>query len=343
VIAEVLRAAPPALLFALPVTAVGGLVLTRLRRRSLTAAMTALGLVPLAAALAGVVAVSGFMYTPQLLGTVAVVVVVAAVTVPMAMLLGRGLAREALWAREMREAERDAEEARRALVSGMSHDLRSPLAGIRGLTDALVDGVVREPGEVAEYLGRIRRETERMTSMVEDLFQLSRATSPALRLTVAPLALGEVVSDAVAAETATAGGAAVTAERPHEWPTVLGSDVDLTRVVRNLLSNALRHTGTGGAVRLSAETRGGAAVLHVQDGCGGIPDEDLDRVFDVGFRGTAARTPEDGSGAGLGLSIARALAQAHGGDLTVVNHGPGCRFTLSLPVAPSGAQVAAGG
>ena len=297
-IAELVRAAPVALLFALPVAAAGGLVLHRLRRRSMAAATTALGLVPLAAALSGVIAVSGFMYTPQLAGTLAVVLVVAAVTVPAAMLLGRGFARDAMWAREMREAERRAEESRRSLVSGMSHDLRSPLAGIRAMTDALADGVVREPDEVTGYLARIRRETVRMAAMVEDLFQLSRATSPALRLELAPLALGEVVSDAVAAETASArGDVAVVADRPQDWPTVRGSDTELTRVVRNLLGNALRHTPPGGEVRLTADDDGEVVRLHVQDGCGGIADDDLDRVFDAGYRGTAARTPDAGSGA----------------------------------------------
>jgi signal transduction histidine kinase len=340
VIAELTRAAPLALLFALPVAAVGGVVLHRLRRRSMAAAMTALGVVPLAAALSGVIAVSGFMYTPQLVGTVAVVGVVAAVTVPAAMLLGRGFARDALWAREMREAERRAEESRRSLVSGMSHDLRSPLAGIRAMTDALADGVVREPDEVAEYLARIRRETVRMAAMVEDLFQLSRATSPALRLALAPVALGEVVSDAVAAETLSGhGDVEVVADHPDAWPTVLGSDTELTRVVRNLLSNALRHTRPGGQVRLTAGVRDGGAWLRVQDGCGGIGDEDLGRVFDVGYRGTHARTPGADSGAGLGLAIARALAEAHGGTLDVENHGPGCRFTLTLPLADRTAGV----
>ena len=109
-------------------------------------------------------------------------------------------ARETLWQREAREAERRAEAARRELVAGMSHDLRSPLAGIRGMTDALLDGVVPRPGEVAEYLQRIRRETVRMAGMVEDLFQLSRATSGHCELPRTRLALGEVVSDAVAAE-----------------------------------------------------------------------------------------------------------------------------------------------
>ncbi len=327
--------APLALVITLAAALVGALVLHRMQGRSLTSAMTTLALVPLGAALSGVVAVSGFMYTPVLAGVVVVVIVVAVVTVPAAVLLGRAFAREALWRDEVRETERRAETARRELVGGMSHDLRSPLAGIRGMTDALIDGVVHRADDVAEYLERIGRETDRMTAMVEDLFQLSRATSATLRLEVAPLALGEVVSDAVAADADAARRAEVlvTADDPHSWPTVRGSDTELTRVVRNLLTNAVRHTPSGGTVRVSAGVRDGQAWLGVQDACGGIPDDDLGRVFEVGFRGSAARTPDPGSGAGLGLAIARALVEAHGGRIGIANSGPGCCVTLTLPLA----------
>lgn len=339
--AELLRAAPLALLFALPVAAVGGVVLHLMRRRSMTAAMVALALVPLAAALGGVVGVSGLMYTPQLVGTIAVCAVVGVATVPAAWWLGSRFARDALWQREADAAElaavRHAEAARRELVAWMSHDLRTPLAGIRGMTDALADGIVTGPA-AADYLARIRREADRMAGMVEDLFQLSRATSAGLDLTLCPLALGEVVSDAVAAESATASvaGVAVVADRPEDWPVVSGSDSELTRAVRNLLTNAVRHTPAGGRVELAAGVRDGRAWLRIQDGCGGIPEADLDRVFTVGFRGEQARTPGQGPGAGLGLAIARAFVEAHGGALTVRNHGPGCVFEIELPhLAPA--------
>jgi signal transduction histidine kinase len=337
---ELVKAAPLALLFSLPVAIVGGLLLEWMRRRSITAAMTALVLVPVTAALVGVLGVSGFMYTPQLVGTVAVCLVVGAVTVPAGLLLGHRVAREALWQREVRETERRLEASRQELVAGMSHDLRSPLAGILGMADALVDGVVHEPHEVTIYLGRIRRETVRMTTMVEDLFELSRAKSGTMQLRTTRLALGEVCSDAVAAEAAAAAsaGVAVVATDPQAWPTVLGSDTELTRVVRNLLSNGVRHTPAGGVVRLTAEVRNGEAQLAVQDACGGIPPEELPRVFDVGFRGTSARTPGEHVGAGLGLAIAKALVEAQHGRIAVVNEAPGCRFVVSLPLAEGGAK-----
>ncbi len=338
-IGGLLEAAPLALLFSLPVAVVGGLVLLRVRRRSLTATMVALVLVPLVAALVGVLGVSGFMYTPQLADTVVVCLVVAAVTVPAGLVLGRRVAREAMWQREAAEHERRSEESRRRLVAGMSHDLRSPLAGICGMADALVDGVVRDPAEVHDYLARIRREASRMTAMVEDLFQLSRATSGTLQLVLEPLAVAEIASDAVAAEAQT--DVAVVADAPEAWPTVLGSDTDLTRVLRNVVANAVRHTEPGGTVRLSAGVRGGEAWLRVDDGCGGIPDADLPFLFDIGYRGSGARTPTEHIGAGLGLSIARGLMAAQGGGITLVNHGAGCRTEITLASATYPARVPA--
>jgi signal transduction histidine kinase len=341
-IGGLLEAAPLALLFSLPVAVVGGLVLLRVRRRSLTATMVALVLVPLLAALVGVLGVSGFMYTPQLADTVVVCLVVAAVTVPAGLVLGRRVAREAMWQREAAEHERRSEESRRRLVAGMSHDLRSPLAGICGMADALVDGVVRDPAEVRDYLARIRREASRMTAMVEDLFELSRATSGTLQLTLVPLAVAEIASDAVAAEAHTAVAVAVVADAPEDWPTVLGSDTDLTRVLRNVVANAVRHTGPGGTVRLSAGVRDTEAWLRVDDGCGGIPDADLPFLFDIGYRGSGARTPTEHIGAGLGLSIARGLMAAQGGRITLVNHGAGCRTEITLASATHPTRVPAG-
>ena len=128
----------------------------------------------------------------------------------------------------------------------------------------------------------------------------------------------------------------VAADDPDRWPTVAGSDTELTRIVRNLLSNAVRHTPAGGRVELSAGTSGTEAWLRVQDACGGIPDADLERIFDVGYRGAAARTPGAESGAGLGLAIARALTEAHGGRLDRAERRPG------LPLRAHPAAAAAG-
>lgn len=329
-----------ALMFTLPVALVGAVLLQLMRRYSIMAAVTVLVLMPVLAALIGVLGVSGFMLDSQLNRTIAVCLVVAAVSVPAGLLLGRGLARDSVWEREARDRERAAESARRELVTWISHDLRTPLAGIRAMSEALADGVVSEPEETALYARRIGKETERLAGMVDDLFQLSRITSGALRLSLAAVPLGEVVSEAVAAESAraTSKGVRLAAEADAVWPVVWGSDPELARVVRNLVSNAVRHTPPDGTVVLAAGTEDGQAWLRVQDGCGGIPEHDLERVFDVAFRGTTARTPAStddlaDSGAGLGLAIARGLVEAHEGHISARNRGPGCSFEVRLPLA----------
>jgi signal transduction histidine kinase len=324
-----------ALAFSVPVAALGAVVLHRMRRRSITAAVTVLVLVPVLAALVGVIGVSGFMYTPLLAGAVVVCAAVAVVTVPAAMMLGRGIASDVMWLHEARDAERTAEASRRELVAWISHDLRTPLAGIRAMSEALADGVVAEPDEVADYARRIRGETVRLSGMVDDLFQLSRITSGALQLTLSAVPLHDVVSEAVAVEGVAAArkGVVVRADVRGTWPVVRGSDPELARVVRNLLSNAIRHTPPDGSVVVVAGVSGDKAWLRVDDACGGIPEEDLDRVFDVAFRGVTARTPEERSGGGLGLAIARGLVKAHDGDIHACNHGPGCRFEVFLPLA----------
>ncbi|MGQ0576970.1 MAG: sensor histidine kinase [Pseudonocardia sp.] len=339
-----LDVAPVALLSSVPVALLGAVLMHRMRERSITRAVTVLVLVPLAAALAGVVGVSGFMYSPELARTVVVCAVVAAVTVPTAMVLGRGIAREAMWLHEARESERAAEKSRRELVAWISHDLRTPLAGLRAMTEAIADEMV-EPDEIAEYAVRMRRETERLTAMVDDLFQLSRITSGALRLTFSAVSLSEVVSEAVAVEAVTAARRGVRVQAaPSEWPVVLGSDPELARVVRNLLSNAIRHTPPDGTVVVAAGSGDDQAWLRVDDACGGIPDGDLDRLFDVAFRGgETARTPDDDSRGGLGLAIARGLVEAHHGDISACNHGPGCRFEVRLPLAAASAPAGGAG
>jgi signal transduction histidine kinase len=114
-------------------------------------------------------------------------------------------------------------------------------------------------------------------------------------------------------------------------PALRVAPAELTRVVRNLLDNAVRHTPPGEDVRIRSEVSDGHVVLSVADACGGIPDDDLGRVFDLAFRGDEARTT-DGGGGGLGLAIAQGLVDAHDGTISVENDGPGCRFTVALPL-----------
>ncbi|MYW95206.1 HAMP domain-containing histidine kinase [Amycolatopsis rubida] len=336
---HVLRILPLALLFALPVAALGGLALYLLRHRSLVTTMTTLVLTPIAAMLIGILGVSGFMFTEALTTELLVCLLVALVAVPAAMVLGRVIARRSVWEREARERERAAEASRRELVAWISHDLRSPLAGIQAMAEALADGVVSERAEVADYAQRISGETTRLSGMVGDLFELSRITAGALELSMSAVPLRDVVSDAVAAQAPVADRKRVRVlENASAWPVVSGSDPELARIVRNLVSNAIRHTPPDGTVAVQIGIDGDQALLAVDDGCGGIPDDEISRVFDVAFRGTQARTPDRSgttSGGGLGLAIAKGLVEAHRGRIGVRNHGPGCRFEVRLPLAVS--------
>ncbi|MBV8931938.1 MAG: HAMP domain-containing histidine kinase, partial [Kutzneria sp.] len=205
---------------------------------------------------------------------------------------------------------------------------------------AMADGLVTSEYEVTRYADRISGEATRLAGMVDDLFELSRITAGAMRLTMSVVPLRDVVSEAVAAESpmATSKGVRLLA-KAETWPTVLGSDPELARVVRNLLSDAIRHTPPDGTVAVQVGVDGDHALLRVDDACGGIPADELGRVFDTAFRGGPARTPTGGPvqpvGAGLGLAIARGLVEAHHGQIAARNHGPGCRFEVRLPMPVS--------
>lgn len=227
------------------------------------------------------------------------------------------------------------ERSRRELVAWVSHDLRTPLAGVRAMVEALEDRVVDDPATVARYYATMRHEIDRLAGLVNDLFELSRIHSGSLALDIEAVTLDELVGDAVAgaAIAASAKGIDLRGEVGEPSPVVELSTPEMVRVVRNLLDNAIRHTPPGGVIviRAGLDATGEAAEVAVQDACGGIPERDLDSVFEMAYRGDAARTPGDGGG-GLGLAVARGLVEAHHGEISVHNEGPGCRFTVRLPL-----------
>ena len=237
---------------------------------------------------------------------------------------------------ESRSRERSLEQSRRELVAWVSHDLRTPLAGIRAMVEALEDGVVDDPETVARYHRTMRLETDRLTGLVDDLFELSRINAGALRLELQRVALGDLVSDAIAGASPGAAKKGVRLGAAPADPSVIVelSAAEMARVVRNLLDNAIRHSPAGGQIVVESNVDGDDAIVSVRDACGGIPTDDLDRVFDLAYRGDRARTPGDG-GAGLGLAIARGLVEAHHGRIEVKNEAPGCRFTVRVPLAPA--------
>jgi len=337
---DVVHVLPWALLAALLTGLIEFAVLQALRDRSATANIAALVTIPILAVLLFVVVISGFMYSSALALTATACGLIAIVVIPVVIYLGRRIALDALAAERERAAERTAETSRRQLVAWVSHDLRTPLAGIRAMSEALEDAVVVNPTEITDYARRISSETTRLSMMVDDLFELSRINAGALALTFGPLSTEDLVAQAMesAAPAAQQRGVHLTASSVEPgWPTVRGSDPELLRVLRNLLVNAIRHTPSDHTIEVIAGQTADYAWLAVQDECGGIDPDDLPKVFDVAFRGAPARSPRAGAigtetGAGLGLAIARGLVQAHGGDISVRNHGQGCRFEVRLPV-----------
>jgi signal transduction histidine kinase len=226
------------------------------------------------------------------------------------------------------------EASRRELVAWVSHDLRTPLAGLRAMAEALEDQVLTDPREVSHYHSQIRIETERLALMIEDLFELSKIHAGALRLSMRVAGLEDVVAEVVASAepVARAKRVRLTGSAVRGMPVLIDS-AEFGRAVRNLMINAIRHTPPNGTIEVLGEIRSGMACVIVADECGGIPPGDLDRVFDVAFRGESARTPDPSGGAGLGLSIARGIVEAHSGEISVRNTGPGCEFLITLPLA----------
>jgi signal transduction histidine kinase len=201
---------------------------------------------------------------------------------------------------------------------------------------------VIDPREVSQYHTQIRREVDRLTVMIDDLFELSRIHAGALRLSRRVVALEDLVAEVLASAgpVARAKGIRLTGAAAGALP-VLIDTAEMGRALRNLVSNAIRHTPSEGRIDVRAEVHQGMACVTVWDACGGIPPADLPRVFDVAFRGNPARTPGPLQGGGLGLSIARGIVDAHSGQIAVRNAGPGCQFVIRLPLARTGAPAAA--
>jgi signal transduction histidine kinase len=373
--AEAVQLAAIAGLAVLVAGAVGAGLLLGLRRRPIGVQVTAVVLVSVATVAAGAVAAAQAMFLSQHDLNALLVIVLAAGTTGalVAMGLGRRISAASrtleravrrigggdlrpgeggsatgefgALAREVEDMsmrlkaalarERAVEASRRELTAWVSHDLRTPLAGIRAMAEALEDRVVDDPENVARYHRTLRIEADRLARLVDELFELSVIHAGALRLEMERVSLGDLVSDALAAlaPAARARGVHLQGGLNGTVPELELSPTEVARVLRNLLENAVRHTPSDGSVWMEAGVTDGVAYVTVADECGGIPSGDLDRVFEPAFRGEAARTPGENGGAGLGLAIARGIVEAHRGEITVRNEGEGCRFTVRLPLS----------
>jgi len=243
-----------------------------------------------------------------------------------------------VWEQEIRASEQAAEQSRRRLIAFVSHDLRTPLAGIRAVSEAIADGVLAD-GEVRMHARYIEQESVRLAEMVDDLFEMSKINAGAVQPAFDRVALDEVVDDVLAAHRIAAerAGVALTAALPEAPVRVVGSDRALVRVLSNLVANAIAHTPEGGKVELALGCDEHGAWARVDDTGVGIDEADLPRVFDIAYRGSKDRVARADSslpsGSGLGLAIAAGLVQAHHGTLSARNLDAGARFEVRLPLA----------
>jgi signal transduction histidine kinase len=234
------------------------------------------------------------------------------------------------------EAERALDEARRNLVAWASHDLRTPLTSLRVMLDALADGVVDDPETVARYLHQSQNEVSRMSVLIDDLFELAQLDAGYQDLDFEWITLSDLISDTLESFAARAKAQGVTLEgviTPDVDPIWVAPD-KISRILDNLVGNALRFTADGGSICLDASLDGDQVRVEVRDTGLGIDENDLPHVFDRFYRGekSRARNDDKSGGVGLGLAIVKGLVKAHGGEIWVESEpGVDTRFWFTIP------------
>ncbi len=217
-----------------------------------------------------------------------------------------------------------AEEERRIFLASVGHDLRSPLASMKASIEALEDGLATDP---KQYLRGIANDTEHLARLVDDLFLLSKLEAGRLELTPEPIDLIELADGAVEAATAFASRHGVSIQTTAERSTEVDADgLAISRVVRNLIDNAVRYSPEGGVVTVDVATEADGAVLRVIDEGPGFDPSVRDSAFDR----FVTADPSRAGGAGLGLAIAKGIVTAHGGGIAIED-GPGGRVAVTLP------------
>jgi signal transduction histidine kinase len=223
------------------------------------------------------------------------------------------------------------ERARRELFAAVSHDLRTPITAL-GLLATAIDDEVVEDAKRREYAARMSTHVRALAALIDDLFDLTRLETQELEWTMERVAVDELVHDAVEAmrPAADAGYVAVRAELHAPLRASRGNHEQLQRVLFNLIQNAIRHTPPDGSVTVRAEDVEGGVEIEVADTGSGISLEARGRVFEPFFRADASR---HAPGAGLGLAIARAIVEAHGGAIWLEDAPTGTRVRFRLPAA----------
>ncbi len=224
------------------------------------------------------------------------------------------------------------ETVRRDFISNLSHELRTPLASLKALTETLRDGALDDPEAAPRFLGRIETEVDALTQMAQELLELSRIESGQVPLeltTVNPARLLDSSAERMRAQ-AERAGLTLTVEVAADTPEVRGDAARLEQVLVNLIHNALKFTPSRGSITLTAENDGPYVRFAIRDTGAGIPEDDLERIFERFYKADRARS---GGGTGLGLSIARHIVEAHGGRIWAESReSQGSTFFFTIPV-----------
>jgi signal transduction histidine kinase len=274
-----------------------------------------------AAVIAAIVLAAHMMYVSDrdaLLFSV-LVLAIGVVTVRTAALAERARARAA------------AEETRRELVAAVSHDLRTPIASLRLLVEAIDDDIV-DAETRRRYLATMQTHIASLSTMIDDLFELSRIEAGNIDWSMRQVELGLLLDETVAAmrPEARANGVEIRTELETHALRARADPERIQRVLFNLIRNAIHHTPADGSVTVRAEATRGAVEVEVADTGTGIPAPERDRIFEPFYRGGAAGA-RDSDGAGLGLAISRAIVETHGGRIWIPPCESGTRVRFALP------------
>ncbi len=224
------------------------------------------------------------------------------------------------------------ETVRRDFIANISHELRTPVASLKVLTETLQEGAIDDRTVGRDFLAKISIETDRLAQMVNELSELSRIESGEAFLNVQPIDIGEVAMRVVERLRAQADRAKLSLmmDIPANLPKALADKERTEQVLVNLLHNAIKFTPSEGKINVSAKAEGDNMVVSVADTGVGIPADDLPRIFERFFKADKARA---GGGTGLGLAIAEHIVKAHGGKIWAESiEGKGSTFTFSLPI-----------
>jgi len=231
------------------------------------------------------------------------------------------------------EREKSLENTRRELIEAISHDLRTPLSSIRVMIESINDGVVTDEKTIKRYLKTTQSEIENLSQLVNDLFELSQIDAGLLKLNTDTVSLQQIISDTVETMDAQAAShkLSLNGEVDQKLSPITVDSRRVQRVLYNLVQNAIRHTPPDGSISIRAVDVGDAVEVQVVDTGEGIPEQELPRVFERSYRSEQSRSPNSG-GAGLGLSIAKGIIEAHGGRIWAESEsGHGSVFSFTLP------------